>query len=82
MQILSYASRENAPIRYLMSAISRGLWMPDAIELCRSQGVTIDPFFRPVFPARTWQRRLRRALGRARLRRALAARRNSVIELS
>ncbi|HEY3662170.1 MAG TPA: hypothetical protein VGL24_03370 [Chthoniobacterales bacterium] len=82
MQILSYASRENAPIRYLMSAISRGLWMPDAIELCRSQGVTVDPFFRPVFPARTWQRRLRRALGRARLRRALAARRNSVIELS
>src|SRR4029434_7862382 len=29
MQILSYRSRENAPIQYLMSAISRGLWMPE-----------------------------------------------------
>ena len=71
MLILSYASRENAPIRYLMSAISRGLWMPDAIALCRAHQVTIDPFFRPVFPERSWQRRLRRALGRARLKRAL-----------
>lgn len=82
MKILSYASRENAPIRYLMSAISRGLWMPEAIELCRAAGVTIDPFFRPVFPARSWQRRLRRALGRARLRRALAAQRGKPIELA
>ncbi len=82
MQILSYGSRENAPVRYLMSAISRGLWMPDAIELCRSHGVKIDPFFRPVFPTRSWQRRLRRALGRARLKRALAAQANKVIELT
>ncbi len=82
MQILSYASRENAPIRYLMSAISRGLWMPDAIELCRSHGVTIDPFFRPVFPVASWQRRLYRALGRGRLRRALAAQKNKPIELT
>ena len=72
MQILSYASRENTPIRYLMSAISRGLWMPEAIELCRSQAVEDRSFFRPVFPTRSWQRRLRRALGRGRLRRALA----------
>ncbi len=81
MKILSYASRENAPIRYLMSAISRGLWMPDAIELCRSEEVRIDPFFRPVFPARSWQRRLRRALGRVRLRRALVAQKGKPIEL-
>ncbi|MGI8955856.1 MAG: hypothetical protein ACR2II_02935 [Chthoniobacterales bacterium] len=81
MKILSYASRENAPIRYLMSAISRGFWMPGAIELCRSQGVTIDPFFRPVFPARSWQRRLRRALGRVRLRRAFVAQKGKPIEL-
>ncbi len=82
MQILSYASRENAPIRYLMSAISRGLWMPEAIELCRSHGVRIDPFFRPVFPERSWQRRLRRALGRVRLKRALAAQNGKPIELT
>ena len=38
MQILSYRSRENAPIHYLMSAISRGLWMPEAVALCRAHG--------------------------------------------
>lgn len=81
MQILSYGSRGNAPIRYLMSAISRGLWMPEAIALCRAEGVPIEPFFRPVFPTRSWQRRLRRALGRARLRRALAAQKNQPISL-
>jgi hypothetical protein len=81
MQILSYRSRENAPIHYLMSAISRGLWMPEAIALCRANGVPIDPFFRPVFSSRSWQRRLRRAVGRSRLRRALAAQKNEVIAL-
>ena len=79
MQILSYCHRENAPIHYLMSAISRGLWMPEAIALCRQHDVSIDPFFRPIFSPRSWQRRLRRALGRSRLRRALAAQKNKVI---
>jgi hypothetical protein len=82
MQILSYWSRENAPIHYLMSAISRGLWMPEAIALCRAQEVPIEPFFRPVFSPRSWQRRLRRALGRSRLRRALHAQKNGVINLA
>lgn len=82
MQILSYRRRENAPIHYLMSAISRGLWMPEAIALCRSHQVSIDPFFRPTFSPRSWQRRLRRALGRYRLRRALNAQRNGVIDLA
>ena len=81
MQILSYRRRENTPIPYLMSAISRGLWMPEAIALCRQHGVAIDPFFRPIFSPRPWQRRLRRALGRYRLRRALAAPKNRVIAL-
>ena len=81
MRILSYNRRDNTPIPYLMSAISRGLWMPDAIELCRAHGVTIDPFFRPLFSPRPWQRRLRRALGRARLRRALSAQKAKAIEL-
>jgi len=82
MQILSYRSRENAPIHYLMSAISRGLWMPEAIALCRAQEVPIEPFFRPIFSPRSWQRRLRRALGRFRLRRTLAAQKNGVINLT
>jgi hypothetical protein len=72
MQILSYQKRDNTPIPYLMSAISRGLWMPDAIELCRAHEVQIDPFFRPIFSERSWQRRFRRALGRSRLRRRLS----------
>ncbi len=71
MRILSYTRRENTPIPYLMSAISRGLWMPGAIELCRAHGVVIDPFFRPVFSPQPWRRRLRRSLGRRRLARAL-----------
>jgi len=82
MQILSYRSRENAPIRYLMSAISRGLWMPEAVALCRAYEVPIDPFFRPIFSPHSWQRRLRRATGRSRLRRALAAQENGVITLA
>ncbi len=81
MQILAYTRRENTPIPYLMSAISRGLWMPDAIALCREHGIAIEPFFRPLFSPRPWQRRLRRALGRARLRRALRAQIGKPIEL-
>jgi hypothetical protein len=81
MQILSYTSRSNTPIPYLMSAISRGLWMPEAITLCRQEHVTIDPLFRPVFSSKPWQRRIRRALGRVRLRQALRQQANAIIEL-
>ena len=81
MRILSYRGRENTPIPYLMSAISRGLWMPEAIELCRAHGVAIEPFFRPVSTDQGWRRRLRRSLGRRRLERALRAQRSRVIDL-
>ncbi len=81
MQILSYLRRDNTPIPSLMSAISRGLWMPDATELCREHQVEIDPFFRPIYSPRPWLRRLRRAVGRARLERALRKQRRSAIEL-
>ena len=81
MQILSYRSRENTPLPYLMSAISRGLWMPEAIALCRAHDVQIDPFFRPIYSPGRWQQRLRRTLGRARLRGALRAQSNRVITL-
>ncbi len=82
MEILSYLRRENAPIPYLMSAISRGLWMPEAIALCRNYGVTIDPFFRPIFSSYSWPRRLGRAVGRTRLRRALREHAVRTIDLS
>jgi hypothetical protein len=81
LRILSYAHRENAPIRYLMSAISRGLWMPEALALCREHRVEIDPFFRPAYSPRAWQRRLRRAIGRSRLRRQLAMRHGQILVL-
>jgi hypothetical protein len=82
MQILSYSSRDNTPIPYLMSAISRGFWMPEAIALCRAHGVQIDPFFRPIYSKHSWQRRLRRVLGRRHSAQALRARKNRVIDLS
>lgn len=81
MQILSYLRRENTPVPYLMSAISRGFWMPEAIALCREHGVEIDPFFRPVFPKQKWQKGLRRALGRYCWQRAFRRQRAGTIEL-
>jgi hypothetical protein len=81
MKIFSYTRRENTPIPYLMSAISRGLWMPQAIALCRDHHVPIEPFFRPVSSPRPWQRRLRRAFGRKQLKRALRLQRGTPIEL-
>jgi hypothetical protein len=81
MRVLSYERRDNTPLPYLMSAISRGFWMPDAIELCRRHGVAIDPFFRPVYSLHSWQRRIRRALARRRLERALRDQRGRVIRL-
>ena len=81
MQILSYLRRDNTPIPYLMSAISRGLWMPEALALCREYGVSVSPAFRPAFSTSAWQRRLRRALGRARLRRALRQQADKPVEL-
>ena len=73
MEILSYLRRDNTPVPYLMSAISRGFWMPEAVELCHSHAVAIDPFFRPVFSNISWQRRWRRAVSRRRLAQALRA---------
>ncbi|MGI8889948.1 MAG: hypothetical protein ACR2G0_04090 [Chthoniobacterales bacterium] len=81
MQIFSYLRRDNMPIPYLMSAISRGLWMPDAVALCHNHQVAIDPFFRPIFSSNSWQRRLNRAVGRGRLRRALRKQAGRTIEL-
>ena len=56
-----YRSRENAPIRYLMSAISRGPGCRKRSRLCRAHEVPIDPFFRPIFPALMAAASLRRA---------------------
>ncbi|MBA3963720.1 MAG: hypothetical protein H0X40_17720 [Chthoniobacterales bacterium] len=81
MQILSYLRRDNTPIPYLMSAISRGLWMRDAMTLCREHGVELSSSFRPIFSPHAWQRRLLRALGRWRLKGALRKQADRSIEL-
>ena len=77
MQILSYRRRENTPIPYLMSAISRGFWMPEAIALCHAHRVTIDPLFRPIYSPRSWRRHLRRWLSQR-----PSIQKNGVIDLS
>jgi hypothetical protein len=78
---LSYLRRDKVPIPYLMSAISRRLWTPEAIALCQNEGVRIRPRFRLEHSHVAWRRRLRRALGRIRLAMALARQRDREIDL-
>jgi len=78
---LSYFDLEKAPVPYLMSAIVRGLWTPEAIALCQQAGAPIRPRFRLEHSDVPWRRRFRRALGRLRLAAALAAARRHVIDL-
>lgn len=61
---ISYSGKGGGPIPYLMSAISRGLWMPDALALCRKYDFAIRPAFRPSFAETPGARRFRRAIGR------------------
>jgi len=60
------------PTPYLMSAISRRLWTREAIELCRSAGLPIQPRIRSQLTEVAWRRRFRRGLDRVRLSLALA----------
>jgi hypothetical protein len=78
---LSYGRRDNVPIPYLMSAISRGLWTQEALLLCRENHVRIRPHFRLEHSDVPWRRRLRRGIGRVRLAFALARERRQVIDL-
>lgn len=78
---LSYSQRRDAPIPYLMSAIVRGLWMPEAISLCQQAGVEIHPRFRSTHSDVPWRRRFRRALDRIKLPLALARQGQQVIDL-
>jgi len=78
---LSYMGRNNIPIPYLMSAISRRLWTPEAISLCQKENVRIHPRFRLAHSDVAWRRRLRRGLGRMRLALALARQGNHPLDL-
>ena len=61
---LSYSRKDTGPIPYLMSAISRGLWMPLALALCQEHDFAIEPKFRPAHSTTLRERRFRRAIGR------------------
>jgi hypothetical protein len=78
---LSYLQRRDAPIPYLMSAIVRGLWTPQAIRLCQQAGITIQPRFRSAHSEVAWRRRFRRGLDRIKLGFALARQGEQVINL-
>lgn len=79
--MLSYTRNAAAPISYLMSGIVRGLWTPEARELCRADGVRIRPRFRPALASTKWGGRWRRAVGRAKFALAFAAQRGHPVEL-
>ena len=80
-RILSYGIRERAPINYTMSAIVRGLWMPEALALCDQHGVEIRPRLRGIYSDNRWLQRIRRAMTRRRIESALAKDPHAVIDL-
>lgn len=81
LRILSYGIRDGSPINYTMSAIVRGLWMPEALALCDEHGVETRPRLRGTYSDNKWQQRIRRALTRRRIKRALATNPHAIIDL-
>lgn len=81
MQIVSYGTRENVPLDYLMSAIVRGLWTREAIELCRAHQIDLSPRLRAVYTDHRLLQRLRRASTRRRIEHELVRLRDAVIDL-
>lgn len=45
---LSVYRNHYPPLPYIVSAISRGKWNPDAIKLCQQEGIEIDTTRRPI----------------------------------
>lgn len=78
---LSYLQRRDAPIPYLMSAIVRGLWTPEAVDLCQEAELEISPRFRSHHSDVAWRRRFRRAIDRVRLAAAIARQGRHPIDL-
>jgi hypothetical protein len=78
---LSYLQRRDRPVPYLMSAIVRGLWTPEALSLCEESGVEIQPRFRSTLTGIPWRRRFRRGIDRLTHGVALARQQRHVINL-
>ena len=81
MLALSYYTRENAAIPYLMSAIVRGLWTPAALHMCAQDHFAIAPRFRGKYSENSLRRKIRRARSRWRLARELARARSGILDL-
>lgn len=81
LRMFAYTRNDEAPVRYLMSAIVRGLWTPEALALCAKHGIAIQPNFRGAFAPAKWRRRWNRALTRAGLAVALARQRGQPVDL-
>ncbi len=82
MRVLSYSTRENLPVPYLMSAVVRGIWAPEALAMCERERLKITPRFRGIYTSNALLRRFRRARARAAFRRERAKIRNGVIDLN
>jgi hypothetical protein len=78
---ISYLQRRDHPIPYLMSAIVRGLWTPEALSLCAESGFDIQPRFRSTLIDSPWRRRFRRGIDRITRAWALARQQSHVINL-
>jgi len=78
---LSYLQRRDRPVPYLMSAIVRGLWTPEALSLCKESGLEIQPRFRSALSDTAWRRRFRRGIDRITRAVALARQQSHVINL-
>lgn len=81
MKILSYSTREEVAVPYLMSAIVRGLWSPDALTLCSDHGVLPSPWFRGTYTRNSLLRGWRRAITRWRGQKALSGMKGRVVDL-
>lgn len=81
MRFLSYSTREHASLPYLMSAIVRGLWTPEALAMCGEHHVQIEPHFRGTYSPNSMIRRWRRARTQRRVPHELAKLRNGNVEI-
>ena len=81
MRMLAYSTRKDPSVPYLMSAIVRGLWTPEALRMCAEHGVAIEPHFRGTYSENSLFRRIARARTRWRLPRELARARRTVLDL-
>ena len=68
MKIVVYERKSDSPISYLSSAIVRGLWKKEALEMCRAENIPIRPRLRGIYQQEQQFKKMRRALGRLVLR--------------